>query len=102
MWVSVRGAWRSRLRDRLFERGSEKMKVQRTCCATCIYNPESPLDLDRLEDECRDSYGHFFIWRACHKHWPKHDVCCSGFFHKRGDECTPVQIAKALSMIEYV
>ena len=78
------------------------MKVRKKCCATCIYKPASPLDLEGLERKCQDRFGHFFTYRACHKNWPEDDVCCSCFFHTHGKECTPVQIAERLSAIEYV
>ena len=33
------------------------MRVQRKQCSTCIYRPDSPLDINRLEDEIRDENG---------------------------------------------
>ena len=34
-------------------------RVQRKACATCIYRKDSPLDLKKLENDVRDSYGGF-------------------------------------------
>ena len=84
-----------------FERIGE-LKVQKICCETCIYKPNSPFDLNELEQACRDNHGHFFTYRACHSHWPKNDVCCAGFYHTNGDDCTPLQIAKRFGGVEFV
>ena len=32
------------------------LEVQKRMCATCIYRPDSPLNLQALEDEIKDPY----------------------------------------------
>jgi len=51
-------------------------KVQDHMCSTCIYRPDSSLDLESLEDQVRDSYVGFKGYRICHR---SDDVCCRGF-----------------------
>lgn len=77
------------------------LKVQRTQCQSCIYLTPSPLDLQRLEAEIADPHmeGHFSSYRICHH---STDVCCRGFFDRHAQDCTPIQIAQRLGLVEFV
>jgi hypothetical protein len=74
-------------------------KVQRRMCATCIYRPDSPLDLQRLEDQVRDPHIGFRSHRICHH---SDDACCAGFWAHHKDEFPMGQIAQRLGMVELV
>lgn len=74
-------------------------KVQKKMCKTCIYRPETPLDLEALENEVRDNYGGFKGHRICHH---SDDVCCRGFWEKHKDEFQMGQIAQRLDAVEFV
>jgi hypothetical protein len=74
-------------------------KVQRKLCATCIYRPESPLDLAKLEADVADRYGGFRCHRICHH---SKDVCCRGFWEVHKDEFPMGRIAQRLGMVEFV
>lgn len=74
-------------------------KVQRRLCATCIYRPDSPLDLKKLEDQIRDPYGGFKGFRICHH---SETACCRGFWQAHKDEFAAGQIAQRLNVVEFV
>ena len=74
-------------------------KVQKNLCSTCIYRKDSPLDLDKLEEDCRQLYGGFDTYRICHH---SDDVCCKGFWNKHKDEFPLGQVAQRLNMVEFV
>lgn len=74
-------------------------KVQRKLCATCIYRPDSTLDLAKLENDVRDQYVGFKGHRICHH---SDDVCCRGFWNAHKDEFTAGQIAQRLGLVEFV
>lgn len=74
-------------------------KVQRRMCRTCIYRPDSALDLERLEDEVRDPHIGFKTHRICHH---SEDVCCAAFWAAHKDEFPTGQIEQRLKMIEFV
>lgn len=80
------------------------MKVQRRMCSTCIYRPDSPLDLSLLESQVADPYmeGHFRGYRICHHASNASAVCCRGFWEAHKDDCTPTQIAQRLGIVEFV
>ena len=75
------------------------MMVQRKACRTCIYRPDSQLDIDSLEDQVRDKYMGFKGHRICHH---SKDVCCRGFWDRHKDEFPLGQIAQRLGMVEFV
>lgn len=77
------------------------MLVRKTMCKTCIYRPESPLDLERLENECKDRFGFYAGYRICHAHQDASNVCCRGFYNAHGDESTPLQIAGRLGLVRF-
>jgi hypothetical protein len=77
-------------------------KVQRRMCATCIYRPDSPLDLKRLEDQVRDKHMGFKGHRVCHHTSGKSSACCRGFWNAHKDEFAAGQIAQRLGMVEFV
>jgi hypothetical protein len=74
-------------------------KVQKQRCATCIYRKDSPLDLEKLENDVRDRYIGFKSHRVCHH---SKDVCCRGFWDHHKDEFALGQIAQRLNMVEFV
>ena len=75
------------------------MKVQKTQCSTCIYRPDSPLDLAKLEADVADGYGGFKGHRVCHH---SDDACCAGFWARHKNEFQLGQIAQRLGMVEFV
>lgn len=74
-------------------------KVQKRMCTTCIYRPDSPLDLAQLENACRDPYVGFRGYRVCHH---SIDVCCRGFWEVHKDEFPLGQIAQRVGIVEFV
>lgn len=73
--------------------------VRKTMCKTCIYHPDSPLDIVTLEDQCRDRFGFLVKYRICHYHA---DICCRGFWQRHADACTPTQIAARLGVVVFI
>ena len=76
------------------------MKVRKKQCSSCIYFPQWEWDIERLEDACKDAHGHFEYYRQCHHH--DDDVCCRGFYNRHKDNCTNLQLAQRLGVIEFV
>lgn len=74
-------------------------KVQATPCATCIYRKDSPLDIQKLENDVRDRYVGFSGHRICHH---SEDVCCRGFWDRHKDHFNMGRIAQRLGMVEFV
>ena len=74
-------------------------KVQKKMCSTCIYRPDSNLNLEALEDDVRDPHIGFKGHRTCHH---SDDVCCRGFWQLHKDEFPMGQIAQRLGMVEFV
>lgn len=70
-------------------------RVQDKMCPTCIYRPDSPLDLQRLERESlsKDAY------RICHH---SDDVCCRGFWNNHSCDFNLGRIAQRLGAVEFV
>lgn len=68
-------------------------------CVTCIYRPDSTLDLAKLENDVRDNYGGFRGHRICHH---SKDVCCRGFWERHKDRFAAGQIAQRLNFVEFV
>jgi hypothetical protein len=76
-------------------------KVQKKQCSTCIYRKDSPLDLDKLEDEVRDESTGFKAHRICHNS-DNENACCRGFWNRHRDEFPGGQIAQRLGLVEFV
>lgn len=74
------------------------MKVQSKMCSTCIYKPDSPLDIQKLEAEVIDSSG-FRAHRICHH---SSDVCCRGFWDKHKNDFNLGRIAQRLNCVQFV
>lgn len=76
-------------------------KVQDKQCATCIYRPDSPLDLKQLEAQIADPRmpGHFKGHRICHH---SKDVCCRGFWNAHKNDFQLGQVAQRLGMVQFV
>jgi hypothetical protein len=72
------------------------LRVQRTMCRTCIYRPDSPLDLERLENDVRDKHIGFAGYRVCHH---STDAVCAGFWAAHRDEFAAGQIAQRLGLV---
>jgi hypothetical protein len=77
------------------------LRVQRKQCATCIYRPDSSLDLVKLEGEIRDPYDRTFFkgHRICHH---SKDAVCAGFWARHRDAFTLGQVAQRLRMVRFV
>lgn len=76
-------------------------KIQKKQCSTCIYRPDSPLNLQDLENQIADGYGGFNGYRQCH-HTKKEPACCAGFWGRHKDKFAAGQVAQRLKMIEFV
>lgn len=74
-------------------------KVQKRMWSTCIYKPDSPLDLKKLEADVADKYVGFRGHRICHH---SKDVCCRGFWEAHKDEFPAGQIAQRLNLVVFV
>lgn len=74
-------------------------KVQAKMCATCIYRPDSTLNLEKLENDVRDPYMGFLGHRVCHH---SRDLCCRGFWEAHKDEFPAGQIAQRLDCVVFV
>lgn len=74
-------------------------KVQKRMCSTCIYRPDSTLNLEVLEDDVRDPHMGFKGHRICHH---SKDVCCCGFWQAHKDDFPAGQIAQRLGVVEFV
>jgi hypothetical protein len=82
-----------------------RFRVMAQRCATCIYRKDSALDLNRLEDQVRDSHGGFRNHRQCHHSGHKGEpsaACCRGFWDHHKDEFYGGQLAQRFNMIEWV
>lgn len=77
------------------------LRVQRKQCETCIYRPDSPLNLQRLEADCADPVmdGFFKGHRVCHH---SADAVCAGFWARHKDAFTLGQLAQRLNMVTFV
>ena len=58
------------------------LRVQRAECRTCIYRPDFPLNLSKLEAACYDDKGQMIAYRTCHC---SEDAVCSGFWARYED-----------------
>lgn len=76
-------------------------RVQARQCATCIYRPDSPLDLKALEAAIADQNcaGFFRSFRVCHH---SHDACCRGFWDRHKDAFQLGQVAQRLGLVRFV
>jgi hypothetical protein len=75
---------------------STGFQVQKRMCSTCIYRPDSPLDLKKLEGEITDKYGGFDGYRVCHH---SSTACCRGFWNRHADKFALGQVAQRLGMV---
>lgn len=74
-------------------------KVMNKQCSTCIYRPDSPLDLQKLEADIADKYGGFNSHRICHH---SKDACCRGFWNRHKDKFAVGQVAQRLGLVEFL
>lgn len=74
-------------------------KVMNKQCSTCIYRPDSPLDLEKLEAEIADKHGGFNGHRICHH---SKDACCRGFWNRHKDKFAVGQVAQRLGLVEFL
>lgn len=77
------------------------LRVQDRQCATCIYRPDSPLDLKKLEADVADPKmaGYFVGPRICHH---STTAVCRGFWNRHKDDFTAGQIAQRLNVVAFV
>ena len=73
--------------------------VQKKMCKTCIYKPNSPLDVEELENQVKDKYGFFKAHRQCHHSSDLEPACCRGFWNKHKDSFPGGQIAQRLNAV---
>ena len=78
--------------------------VQARPCATCIYRPDSALDLAALEAVIADPQmgGYFAGYRACHHSPDASGICCAGFWARHKDHFTLGQLAQRLGWVKKV
>lgn len=76
-------------------------RVQRRQCETCIYKPDSPLDVAALEAAIADPRdAEFFAsFRVCHH---SDDACCRGFWDRHKNDFTLGQVAQRLGFVTFV
>lgn len=81
-----------------------KFEVQQRLCATCIYRPDSSLDIQQLEAAVADPRmeGHFRAYRECHHAKRGSGVCCRGFWEAHKDHFDAGQLAQRLDLVEFV
>lgn len=86
------------------EADSLAFKVQSRLCATCIYRPDSPLDIRKLEADVADPKmeGYFAKYRECHHAKRGSKVCCRGFWNAHKDDFTAGQLAQRLGIVRFV
>jgi len=80
------------------------IQVRSSQCKTCIYRPDSVLDLKKLEREIADHRmkGHFRTFRICHHAARKSTVCCWGFWHAHKNHFDLGQLAQRLKAVQEV
>lgn len=79
-------------------------KVQALMCSSCIYRPDSTLDLAGLEAAIADPRmpGYFTGYRECHHAKRGSGVCCRGFWEAHADQFTAGQLAQRLGLVSFV
>ena len=77
------------------------LKVQRRQCSTCIFRPDSPLNLAALLRAVADPHmaGFFKGSRICHH---SNEAVCAGFWARYKDKFTVGQVAQRLDLVEVV
>lgn len=79
------------------------LRVQKEQCSTCIFKPDSNLNLRKLLDDVRDftvpGFVFFKGYRVCHH---SDDAVCAGFWRSFKDKFALGQIAQHLGLVEYV
>lgn len=75
--------------------------VQKRMCASCIYHPNSSLDIKKLEADVADPKmkGFFRGYRICHH---SKALCCRGFWDKHRNDFSLGQIAQRLNLVAFV
>lgn len=79
-------------------------RVQQRMCSTCIYRPNSSLDIAKLEADIADPNmrGFFQGYRECHHAERGSGVCCRGFWEAHKDDFTAGQLAQRLGHLRFV
>lgn len=77
--------------------------VRETMCESCIYRPDSSLDIVSLEDQVRDPKmaGHFKGFRMCHTPKRMSGLVCRGFWDRHRDHFDGGQLAQRLGIVEF-
>jgi hypothetical protein len=75
--------------------------VQSKQCRTCIYRPDSPLNIVVLESQIADPRmrGFFTGHRTCHH---SDTACCRGFWDRHKDKFAAGQVAQRLNLVRFV
>ena len=76
-----------------------KFLVRRTACNTCIYRDDSPLNIEKLENEIRDEYGAIVTYRICHEH---ETTCCRGFWNRHAKALASARLARMMGIVRFV
>lgn len=73
-------------------------------CKTCIYRPDSTLDVKELEDRVRDPRmrDYFVGYRECHHAKRGSGICCRGFWERHANAFTAGQLAQRLGLVSFV
>lgn len=80
---------------------NNRFRVMGQVCRTCIYRADSPLSLEKLENDVRDEHIGFKGWRICH-HSHSDRACCRGFWNAHSWKFPAGQIAQRLGLVEFV
>lgn len=85
------------------------LKVQRKPCSTCIFRPDSSLNLKHLLDAVRETpppnwpkdqvWDHFKGYRICHH---SEDAVCAGFWARCKDKFALGQVSQRMGMVQFV
>jgi hypothetical protein len=76
-------------------------EVQAKQCSTCIYRPDSELNIKALEAQIADPHmkGFFKGFRICHY---SRKACCRGFWNRHKNQFTLGQLAQRLGLVVFV
>lgn len=79
-------------------------QVQKYQCLSCIYRPNSGLDIAKLQAQIADPRmaGFFVSYRECHHAQRGSGVCCRGFWQRHRNNFTAGQMAQRLGYVEFV
>ena len=74
-------------------------KVQKKMCSTCIYRKDSPLDLQKLEQQVQNATGGYDGYRICHH---SNKACCAGFWQQHKNDFPAGRLAQICNKVQFV